>query len=100
VGVPGDDRELDFGEREIVLRADFDSLDEDACLEASVRFIMSGPRAPRKGEWVYLLDERGDGCLGQIESISGWSARIRPDWETWAGAGPPPLGGGEPSPLH
>jgi hypothetical protein len=91
VRVPADDHELDFAEREIVLRADFASLDEDSCIETSVRFIMSGPRPPREGEWVCLLDERGDGCLGQIESISGWSVRIRPDWKTWAGSQPPPI---------
>jgi hypothetical protein len=89
--VPADDRELDFGEREIVLRADFHSLDEESCLEASVRFLMSGPRPPREGEWVYLLDAQGDGCLGQVESINGWSARVRPDWTTWAGAQSPPV---------
>jgi hypothetical protein len=86
-----DDHELDFREREIVLRADFDSLDDDRCVWVSLRFIMQGPRAPREGEWVYLLDKRGDGCLGKVEAINGWEACVRPDWETWAGRGQPPL---------
>jgi hypothetical protein len=51
---------------------------------------MDGPRHPRAGEWVYLLDPRGCGCLGHVESIDGWLARIKPDWESWSGGGKPP----------
>lgn len=86
----GEDRELQFREREIVLRADFGELDDEQCLDLSVRFIMQGPRAPRPGEWVYLLDERGCGCLGCVESVDGWIARVRPDWESWSGGEKPP----------
>jgi hypothetical protein len=89
--VTAKDRELDFEEREIVLRASFDSLDSGDCIPVSIRFLMDGPRPPKEGEWVYLLDPRGDGCLGQIEAINGWEARVRPDWDTWAGKGPAPL---------
>lgn len=85
-----EDRRLEFDQREIVLRADFTELDDERCLSASIRFILQGPRPPREGEWVYLLDSHGDGCLGQIESLNGWTARIRPDWSSWAGAQPPP----------
>jgi hypothetical protein len=93
IGLATEDRHLDFDKREIVLRADFSELDEDDCVFASTRFLLQGPRPPRKGEWVYLLDPRGDGCLGQVESISGWTARIRPDWSSWAGREGPPVAG-------
>jgi hypothetical protein len=85
-----ENRKLEFDEREIVLRADFNELDEERCLWASLRFLLNGPRPPREGEWVYLLDPRGDGCMGQIDAINGWMARVRPDWESWAGGRPPP----------
>ena len=84
-------RKLEFEDREIVLRADFSELDDEDCIEASMRFLMNGPRMPRRGEWVYLLDERGNGCLGQIDSISGWMARVKPDWDSWAGDEPRPV---------
>ena len=87
----GKDRSLEFEEREIVLRADFSALDDEDCVEASMRFLMNGPRMPREGEWVYLLDPNGNGCMGQIDSISGWMARVKPDWDSWAGQQPPPL---------
>jgi hypothetical protein len=85
------DPQLDFTDREVVLRADFDSVDEDDCIWTSVRVLMDGPRAPRTGEWVYLMDRSGSGCLGQIESITGWTACVKPDWKTWSGPGRPPL---------
>lgn len=86
-------RELDFENREIVLRADFSQLDDDDCIWTSLRFVMQGPRAPREGEWVYLMDAAGSGCLGQIQSISGWNARVRPDWSSMARPAHPPPGG-------
>jgi hypothetical protein len=87
----GEDRRLEFEEREIVLRTEFTDLDDEDCVEASMRFLMNGPRMPREGEWVYLLDRQGNGCLGQIDSISGWMARVKPDWNSWAGEQPRPV---------
>jgi hypothetical protein len=88
------DREFDFAAREIVLRADFSARDEADCISVSLRFVIDGPRAPRKGEWVYLMDDRGVGCPGQIQSINGWSARIKPDWSSWDHTQqPPPVSG-------
>ena len=84
-----DDPNLDFEEREIVLRAEFDGLDERDRLWTSLRFILKGPRAPREGEWVYLIDSEGRGCLGQVDSIRGWMARVRLDRESWSGDQPP-----------
>jgi hypothetical protein len=70
---------LDFGEREIVLRASFDELDDDDCIQTPVRFLMSGPRHPRVGESVYLIDRLGKGCMGEVVEVTGWMARVRPD---------------------
>jgi hypothetical protein len=83
---------LDFGEREVVLRADFSQLDEGECVLTSMRFMLQGPRHPREGEWVYLLDSYGRGCMGQVETVNGWSARVRPDWGSWAPEGDLPPG--------
>lgn len=83
-------------EREFVLRADFDLLDYDGCTWLSVRFLR-GPRPPRAGERVYLLDFDGRGCVGTVERVEGWCACVRPDWTTWTGGELPKvtgLGGG------
>lgn len=87
--------ELDFNDREVVLRADLATLDERECIWTPLRFIMNGPRAPRAGERVLLVDISGTGtCLGRVISVTGWEACIRPDWETWSGARMPPRGRG------
>jgi hypothetical protein len=89
--MPGED--LDFNSREVVLRADLSSVDELDCVWAPIRFIMNGPRMPRPGERVVLVDTGGTGtCIGRVMSVSGWEACIRPDWATLTGAGKPPLG--------
>jgi len=83
---------LPHDEREIVLRVNFEDRDHDGCVYASLRFLR-GPRAPQTGEWVYLLDDRGRGCLGRVESVRGWAARIVPQWHELTGgvggSGPP-----------
>ena len=81
-----EERKLDFSEREIALRADFNQLDDVGYVTTSLRFVMKGPRHPREGEWVFLLDDHGRGCLGCVEEVSGWMARVRPDWESWVPA--------------
>lgn len=68
---------LDFEEREIVLRADFDVVDDEGCLWVSLRFLR-GPRHPRLGETVYLLGTQGRACMGEVASLHGWVARVRP----------------------
>ena len=80
---------LAFAEREIVLRVDFKDLDADGCPSVSLRFLQ-GPRHPREGETVYLLDGDSHGCLAVVERVTGWSARVRPDWSSWTGDGDPP----------
>jgi hypothetical protein len=91
------DRSLDFSEREIVLRAEFDDLDDESCVWTSMRFMLEGPRHPEKGEWVFLLDSAGRGCLGRVDEVNGWNARVCPDWDSWEPAndrpaGAPPVG--------
>jgi hypothetical protein len=71
--------ELNFDQREIVLRANFDEADEQHCVWTSVRFIMSGPRHPRVGEAVFLMDSDGSGRVGWVEELNGWMARVRLD---------------------
>jgi hypothetical protein len=67
---------LDFAAREVVLRAHLDEVDEDRCVWTSMRFIMNGPRHPRVGELVFLMDGDG-GSMGRVEELNGWMARIR-----------------------
>ena len=82
---------LDFDQREVVLRVDFDDLDDEGCLHVSMHF-MNGPRHPLKGEPVYLMDCNGDGCAADVLDVTGWSARVRPDWSTWIGRRDLPAG--------
>jgi hypothetical protein len=80
--------ELAYQEREVVVRVDFDDLDDDGCVTTSLRFL-HGPRRPVAGETVYLLDRMGHGCMAEVVEVLGWSARIRPDWDSWLGDGNP-----------
>ena len=72
-----DERKLDFDEREVVLRANLAEADDDCCVWTSMRFLVSGPRHPRVGESVFLIDHEGAGCVGQVEELNGWHARVR-----------------------
>lgn len=73
-----------FDEREIVLRADFDRIDEGNVLSVPVRFE-DGPRPPTRGEFVYLLDGTGNGCVGFVAKVRDDVARILPVLETFTG---------------
>ena len=79
---------VDVIRREVVLRVDFDLLDDDGCSWVSTRF-MRVPGPPRAGDTVYLLDDKRRGCVGVVEAVQGWYARVCPDWKTWTG-GPLP----------
>ena len=78
------DQAIDYETRELVLRADFDLLDDDGCSWISLRFVQS-LRAPEEGETVYLLDGRGRGCVGKVTQVEGHYACVSPDWSTFTG---------------
>jgi hypothetical protein len=80
----------DFRSHQVVLRVDFDLLDDNGRMRVSMRF-QKGRAAPERGDLVYLLDGQGRGCVGQVEAVDGWYVRVRPDWNTWVG-GPRPSG--------
>ena len=96
-----DYRKLEFEEREIVLRADFTSLDDERCVEVSVRFLVGpgssargrvglparppGQRLPRPGRVDQRLDGAGPARLGLVEGGPG-AARPR----TWPLQNHPP----------
>ena len=87
---PRDATRLDFAEREVALRADLGDRDEEDCIWTPLRFVMRGPRAPRPGETVVLVDIEGGSCIGRVVEVSGWEACVRPDWRTWSGGAKPP----------
>jgi hypothetical protein len=78
-----------FDEREIVLRADFDRIEEGGVLSVPVRFD-GGPRPPQRGEFVYLLDGTANGCVGYVAKVRDGVARVLPVLETWTGPSHPP----------
>ena len=76
--------------REVVLRVDFELLDDDGCSWISMRFQRrSSVAPPQAGDLVYLLDAGGCGCVGHVQQVDGWYVCVRPDWSTWTG-GPLP----------
>jgi hypothetical protein len=75
---------LPFDEREIVLRADFGRIEEGNLLSVPVRFD-NGPRPPRRGEFVYLLDGTGTGCVAYVAKVRDGVARTMPVEDTWTG---------------
>jgi hypothetical protein len=77
--------------REMVLRVDFELVDDDGSIRVSTRFHQgSAASPPRPGDLVYLLDGSGGGCVARVESVDGWYVCVRPDWSTWAGDSPLP----------
>jgi hypothetical protein len=70
-------RKLDFAEREVVLRANLDEVDTDRCVWTSMRFLMNGPRHPRVGESVFLIDGGRGGSMGRVVELNGWMARVQ-----------------------
>ena len=78
-----------FDEREIVLRADFGAVEEDDVLSVPLR--EDGPlRPPRRGEFVYLLDGAGNGCIAFCAKVRPGIARMMLVPDTWNGRDAPP----------
>jgi hypothetical protein len=78
-----------FDEREIVLRADFSRVEEGDVLSVPIHRDF-GPRAPNRGEAVYLLDGNGNGCVALCGKLRDGVARMLLVWDTWTGPDQPP----------
>jgi hypothetical protein len=70
-------------QRELSLWADFNSLDDQQRIKASLRFADS-PERPRRGEWVSLHDDEGNAVKGVVEDVHGMIVHVRPEIATWA----------------
>jgi hypothetical protein len=78
-----------FDEREIVLRADFADVEEGDVLSVPLRD--EGPlRPPQRGEFVYLLDGAGNGCVALCSKVRDGIARVMLVLDTWSGRDAPP----------
>jgi hypothetical protein len=78
-----------FREREIVLRADFGAVEEGDVV--SVSLSEDGPlRPPHRGEFAYLLDGAGNGCVAFCAKVRAGIARMVLVLETWNGTDAPP----------
>jgi hypothetical protein len=82
-------RVFPFDEREIVLRADFSRVEEGDVLSVPIHRDF-GPRAPHKGEAVYLLDGNGNGCVALCRKLRDGVARMLLVLDTWTGPDEPP----------
>jgi hypothetical protein len=78
-----------FDEREVILRADFGTVEEGDVLSVPIR--PDGPlRPPRAGEFVYLLDGAGNGCVAFCAKVREGIARVMLVLDTWNGRTAPP----------
>jgi hypothetical protein len=72
---------------EIVLWVDFNNLEDDDRLPTTLRYA-TGPRKPRAGDWVRIVDSDGDTCLAQVLRVEGMLVEVRPNWATWEAGAP------------
>ena len=63
---------------EIILTVDFNDLDENGRLPASMSLDVIGAVKPRTGQWVWLVDEEGPNCLGRVDRIDGELIEVTP----------------------
>jgi hypothetical protein len=68
--------------RELSIWADFNSLDANQRVTASLRFADS-PARPSEGERVRLHDDEGNAVMGVVEEIHDVTVHVRPEMETW-----------------
>ncbi len=71
-----------FLKEEIILLVDFNSLDKNDLLSATLRYAIF-LRRPAVSDWVRLDDQEGHTCLGRVESITGELIKVSPYWDTW-----------------
>ena len=69
-------------ERTLVIGADFNALDAEGRVRASLRFAAT-PEIPAVGEWVLLQDTERNSCLALVEEVVGLAVLARPAWLTW-----------------
>lgn len=63
---------------EIILRVDFNDVDENGIVPASMSLDVIGALKPRVGDWVWLVDEEGPNCLGLVARIDGELIEVKP----------------------
>ncbi len=69
-------------QEEMILRVDFNAIDDRGRLSALLRYAM-GSHRPKVGDWVWLMDGDGNGCLGRVVEVQGELIEVGPDWSTW-----------------
>lgn len=69
-------------ERLLLIGADFNALDAEGRVKASLRFAATF-EIPADGEWVRLEDAERNSCLARVEQVDGLIVLARPDWSTW-----------------
>lgn len=67
---------------ELSVWADFNSIDEQGRLTASLRFADS-PQLPVEGELIRLHDDEGNSVMGVVERIESMTVHVRPEMGTW-----------------
>jgi hypothetical protein len=71
--------------RELLIWADFNSIDAQRRITASLRFS-DAPARPSPGEWVRLHDDEGNAVMGVVEEIHDLIVHVRPEMATWTSA--------------
>lgn len=76
------------GQRNLVLSVDFNQVDAEDRVLASIRFsnLRLHEDRPEKGAWVRLVDAEGNSCLGRVEEVRNLILAIRPEWDSWTTA--------------
>lgn len=69
--------------RELTIRTDFNSVDDERRFIASLRFAESAAR-PTEGESVFLYDQEGNSVRGVVDRIEGMIVHVRPEMATWS----------------
>lgn len=69
-------------ERLLHLKVDFNGLDSEGRVKASLRLAATS-EVPRRGEWVLLEDAEGNTCLGRVEGVGHAIVAVQPDLATW-----------------
>lgn len=68
---------------EMIFRVDFNAVDRrNNRLSALLRYAMGSGR-PEIGDWVWLMDGDGNGCLGRVVEVNGVLIKAEPNWSTW-----------------